>query len=213
MGLTMDKKVFIAVPMMYKVDSQFMTSMMGLETNGIAKLGVHVGSLVYSARNDLTVQALDGGYEYILWLDSDMVFDSDLLMRLMDDMSYGYEYVSGLCFRKKFPTEPVIAKKLWWKQDENGIDHGAEVYLDYPENEVFEVAGSGFGCVMMKTQLALEVAERFRMSPFLPLPQMGEDYSFCWRLGRLGKKMYCDSSVKLGHVGSYIFTEEDYVRH
>ena len=87
----MDKKVFIAVPMMNKVDSQFMTSMMGLETNGIAKLGVHVGSLVYSARNELTVQALDGGYEYILWLDSDMVFDSDLLIRLMDDMSYGYE--------------------------------------------------------------------------------------------------------------------------
>ena len=205
------RKVLIAVPMTGKVDSQFMTSMMGLETKGLAKLACHVGSLVYSARNALTMQAIEGDFEYILWLDSDMTFESDLLTRLLDDMEQGYDFVAGLCFKKEFPVSPVIAKKLWWEQTKDGIDHGMEVYSDYPKDQIFEVAGAGLGCAMMKTQLTWEVGETFRMSPFMPLPQMGEDFSFCWRLGRMGKKMYCDSSVKLGHIGTYIYSEDDYI--
>ena len=60
--------------------------------------------------------------------------------------------------------------------------------------------------------LILEVAKYFGMSPFTPMPGLGEDYSFCWRVKQIGKKMWCDSSVKLGHVGQHIFTEEDYLQ-
>ena len=44
------------------------------------------------------------------------------------------------------------------------------------------------------------------------MPGLGEDYSFCWRVAQIGKKMWCDSRVKLGHVGQHIYTEEDYLK-
>jgi hypothetical protein len=36
----------------------------------------------------------------------------------------------------------------------------------------------------------------------------GEDISFCLRVKELGKKMYCDSSVKMGHVGQFVYDED-----
>ena len=53
-----------------------------------------------------------------------------------------------------------------------------------------------------------DVAEKFKLAPFDPLPFLGEDYFFCWKAKQLGYKLWCDSRIKVGHVGEYVYDEE-----
>jgi hypothetical protein len=49
-------------------------------------------------------------------------------------------------------------------------------------------------------------------SPFYPLMGMGEDTTFCFRATQDGEKIWCDSRIKAGHIGNYVFEEKDYRR-
>ena len=205
-------KILIATPMLGTVNANFLTSMMALQGEGHTQYAVEIGSLVYMARNRLAAKAVDGGFDYILWLDSDMIFPSNVIKALMHDARQGLEYVSGLYFRRRLPTEPVICKDVVWERGEDGvIKHGAEPYMDYPRDSIFEIAGSGLGFCLMKVDIVKEVAKQFMMPPFDPMPALGEDFSFCWRLKKLGVPMYCDSSVKCGHAGEVIFDENTFL--
>ena len=82
----------------------------------------------------------------------------------------------------------------------------AETYWDYPKDALFPIAGCGFGGVMMKTECLAEMEEL----PFNMMPGLSEDFSCCVRMARLGKKMACDSRVKMGHIGLSIYSEKLY---
>lgn len=185
---------------------------MGVQRTKDTQITFTVNSLVYMARNDLALKAIEGEYDYILWLDSDMVFQPDILNRMLEVAKTGKEYVSALCFTRKFPTKPVICKKLEWSRADNGnVKMNVELYEDYPKDEVFEIEGGGFGACLTSVNLIKKIAEQFRGSPFDPLPSFGEDYSFCWRVKQVEEKMWCDSSIKVGHVGKLIFDENIYL--
>lgn len=202
-------KTLVAVPCMDMVQTSFMNSLLRLMSVDETKISFRVSSLVYDSRNLLAGEAVSQGYDRILFLDSDMVFQPDLLIRLSKDMDEGRDYVCGLFFRRKPPYKPVIYKDLHYHRDGLKLDMKLEPYLDYPQNEIFEVAGSGFGAVMMTTELVNKVGDKFGY-PFSPEMGFGEDLSFCWRVKQLGIPMYCDSSVKVGHVGMGTISEETY---
>ena len=206
-------KVLIAIPTLNSVPIEFFMSILGLKMVEDTEVSIVANSLVYQARNQLALKAIDEGYDYVLWLDSDMVFASDTLTRLLDDAEkYKVDYVAGLAFWRHKPTNPVIYKRVLWGQNKDGtIEHGAEIWKDYPKDKFFEIGGSGMGCVLVRTSVIRKVAETFKCSPFEPMPFMSEDLSFCWRLARLGFPMYCDSRIKVGHVGQYIFDEAFYL--
>ena len=211
-------KILIAVPMLHECRAEFTVSMLNLMGNlpntADFAISVKIGSLVYEARNYLAMKAITDECDHILWLDSDMTFTPEDIFLLVEDMDQGMDYVTGLCFSRQLPTNPVIAKEIRWERNEKTgvVTHGADLYKDYPRDQVFEIGGSGMACCLMKTDLLKDVAESFRLSPYYPMPQLGEDYSFCWRLHKLGVKMFCDSRVKIGHIGAYNFNEETYLR-
>ena len=202
-------KTLVAVPCLDMVQTSFMNSLLRLMSVDETQISFRVSSLVYDSRNLLAGEAVSQGYDRILFLDSDMVFQPDLLIRLSKDMDEGRDYVCGLFFRRKPPYKPVIYKDLHYHRDGLKLDMKLEPYLDYPQNEIFEVAGSGFGAVMMTTELVNKVGDKFGY-PFSPEMGFGEDLSFCWRVKQLGIPMYCDSSVKVGHVGMGTISEETY---
>ena len=204
------EKILIATPTIESTMTDYTRSLVGLDRSGYkAVLGITEQTLVGAARTSLVKQALDAGCDHILWIDSDMIFEGDILHRLAKHAEDGLEYISALYFSRQFPMVPILAKSIEFKPGDK--DNGAEIYFDYPKDQLFEIAASGFGCVLTKTSLFTEVIKEFKCSPFDFLQGFGEDYSFCWRLKQLGKKMYCDSSIKLGHIGYYVYTEEDYL--
>ena len=203
-------RIMVAIPTMQTVPIEFMECMLNLEGNGDTSIRFEVSSLIYNARSHLMKKAMEIRADYIMWFDSDMIFTSDTLRRLLSDCEQGMDIVSGLYFMRGVPTKPVLAKEIDWDISEKGIKHNVEYYLDYPKNQIFEIAGCGFGCVMTKVQTIYEVANSYGMSPFDPLPGLGEDYSFCWRMRNRGIKIYCDSSVKCGHLGTRMYDEKLY---
>lgn len=202
-------RTLIAVPAMDMLSTDFCRSCVGLQLSGEVQWTFSQGSLVYDGRNILADTAVREGFDRVLWLDSDMVFDPYLFQRLSEHLDLGKEMVSGLYVSRKTPIHPVIYKSIRRDPLENGFLPVAEAYSDYPRDSLFPVAGCGFGTVMMTTELLRRLQAAYGL-PFTPLPGFGEDLSFCLRVQELGAEMWCDSSIKLGHAGMAIYTEAEY---
>ena len=159
-------------------------------------LSMKTGSMIYSSRNDLATQAVQIEADYVFWLDSDMAFQPDTLVRMMDTMKkHDLDMLTGLYFRRVNPFTPVLFKKI-------EIDGEACEWEEFDEipNELFEVAACGFGCVLMKTDVFFDVHGKFN-NMFSPIGSNGEDISFCWRARECGYKIMCDPTIVCGHVG------------
>ena len=204
-------KTLIAIPCMDKVDTPFFLSVVGMETEGDVQYVTAVSSLIYDARNHLAKIAVDGGFDRVLWLDSDMVFEKDLFKRLSARLDEGYDIVSGLYFTRKPPINPVAYSDFAFEQTEAGLEPTCVPYKDYPKNEIFQVAGVGFGCVMLKAKVLSDVLNEFGR-PFSPNDYFGEDISFCQRATALGYRIYVDPAIKLAHIAMVPVTEETYKR-
>jgi hypothetical protein len=202
-------RTLIAVPAMDMLSTDFCRSCVGLQLSGEVQWTFSQGSLVYDGRNILADTAVREGFDRVLWLDSDMVFDPYLFQRLSEHLDLGKEMVSGLYVSRKAPIHPVIYKSIRRDPLEKGFLPVAEAYSDYPRDSLFPVAGCGFGAVMMTTELLRRLQAAYGL-PFTPLPGFGEDLSFCLRVQELGAEMWCDSSIKLGHAGMAIYTEAEY---
>ena len=193
-------KTLIAIPAMeqiYTVTAQCLANLRPVDQFGTQ---FAIRMQVDHARNSLAKYAIEHGFDRILWIDSDMTFDADLMERLSADIDEGWDVVCGIFFKRKFPIEPVVYKKM------GAEPPCAEPYYDYPQDALFPVAGCGFGGVMMRTDVLMDLED----APFTPLPGLGEDFSFCVRMARHGRRIACDSRVKLGHMGVSVFSESMY---
>lgn len=196
-------KILIAVPCMDQVPSQFAQSIATLNKVGDCVIAFQMGSLVYDARNSLALNAIKAEADYVMWFDSDMVFPSDTLERLIMDRDKG-DIITGVYYRRVAPYHPVLMEKLEISQDKCEWSD----YIDYPQ-DIFEVAGCGFGCVLVSAKVLLEVFAEYG-NMFAPINGVGEDLSFCWRARQLGYKIVCDPSVQCGHVGHYVVDRNFY---
>lgn len=154
------------------------------------------GSLIYTSRNDLARMAIQIEADYVFWLDSDMVFEPDTLVRMMDTLKKNdLDILTGLYFRRVPPYSPVLFDRL---DIEDEVCKWSE-FKDLPDS-LFEVGGCGFGCVLMKTDVFFDVQTKFG-NMFAPIANNGEDIAFCWRARQCGYKIICDPTVLCGHVG------------
>lgn len=197
-----EHKVLIAVPALDTMPTQTAYSMLSLKRDCPSRFSFIVRASCADARNMLAREAIESGADRVLWIDSDMVFQDDLMIRLGEDLDAGWDMVCGLYFKRELPVTPVIYKRV-------EMANGVEPYLDYLRDSVFSIAGCGFGAVMMTTDL-LKRADMHKTGPFTPLPHLSEDLSFCKRAAAVGARIACDSRIKVGHVGVIAYGEQMY---
>lgn len=200
------KKILIAVPCMDQIPSRFAYSLAMLKKVEECALTFEIGSLIYTSRDNIAKKAIEMEADYVFWLDSDMIFEPNTLERLLARMEEDktIDIITGLYFRRVPPFSPVLFDRL-------DIDVEKDVcfwteFKDVPEG-VFDVGGCGFGCVLMTTDVIMNVFGRFRKM-FTPLGGAGEDLAFCWRARQCGFRIVCDSTVQLGHVGTVTVTRD-----
>ena len=195
---------------MDQVPAQFANSIATLTSYGIEgveiSLRFNLGSLVYTSRNYLALMAMQDEADLIMWFDSDMVFNPDTLLRLLKDIDDGADFVTGVYYRRTSPFTPTLFSKL--DINEEGVAIWDQIE-EVPDKGLFEVAGCGFGCVLMKTDIARDVFKKFGRL-FSPIGEVGEDLSFCWRARECGYKLMCDPDIPLGHVAHTMVTKEFY---
>lgn len=198
-------RTLIAVPCMDQVAAPFAQNLAQMQKNGEVYISFLIGSLIYESRNNLAKQAMQAKADYIMWLDSDMTFAPDTMTRLQQHMENGLDVVTGIYFRRRPPFTPTLFKELRRTDDPNVAEHAN--FDDYPQDSLFEIAGCGFGCVMTRVSVLEDVMLNYQ-DWFGPVCGLGEDLSFCLRARELGYKLWCDSSIKCGHIGQLVVDED-----
>lgn len=195
-------KTLIAVPCMDQVPALFAQSLACLKKVGECQIAFQIGSLVYTSRNELAAYAMKNGFDYVLWLDSDMTFEPDMLERMMKQVQEkDIKMLTGVYFKRRPPYSPVLfetmePRKTGWSFSE---------YEELPDG-LFEVGACGFGCVLMATEVFMDVRLKHGYL-FHPMNSGGEDISFCWRARDCGYKIMCDPDIVCGHVGNVVITD------
>lgn len=200
-------KTLITIPCMDMVPAQFSHSLASLQRVGDTAVAFQIGSLIYTSRNELAQRSIRMGSDFTLWFDSDMVFGPDTVERLHKTMKEtGADIVSGLYYRRTPPFSPVVVKELRVNEAQ-----GMTEMVEFEEipSEPFEADGVGFGCVLMPTDIFIDIQQEYH-DLFTPVNRMGEDLSFCWRAKSMGFKIVVDPRIKLGHVGHSIIDESFY---
>jgi glycosyltransferase involved in cell wall biosynthesis len=144
------------------------------------------------ARNEL-VEMMRG--DFLLMLDSDIVFEPDACARLVHLMyKHDLDVVSGMYPYKEDSDCPVMS--LF-----NYETAKYEPILDWDKSvDLFEFSGGGAGALLVRSRLFERMAAELKERPFSIIPPMGEDISFFARLRRLGVKAYCAWKIGFGHL-------------
>ena len=202
-------RTLICIPCMETVPTSFMRCLLSLRPVGDVRFGITRATLIYDARNLLAEQAISEGYERTLWIDSDMIFEPNLMERLSARMDEGHDLVSGLYFTRRNPCRPVIFDTCQVFEKDGVQGCSIQWYEKYPKEKIFPIEACGFGGCMVSVDLLKQVKEKYG-KPFSPLFALGEDLSFCLRASSLGADMVCDSSIKMGHLSQTIIYERTY---
>lgn len=174
--------------------------------------------------------------QWLLMIDSDMVFEPDVLCELLghayggrineDPNNPDLYIIGGLCFAggrsRMFPTI--------YEGGQRDTDDGGQQVVpfpveDYPRNKLVKVLATGAAFLLVHRQVLVHMCQP---SPkgygtdsngvANPYPwfvegtakgvQFGEDIAFCMRANALGYGVYVHTGVKIGHLKTIELNEE-----
>jgi hypothetical protein len=166
------------------------------------KLFLQYSTQGYAARADTGDKFLASEYDSIMFLDADMVHPADALAKLK---SHDKDIVVGHYYKRQ--TNPAMSCILGLNDT---VDNWPYLPLtDPPRSGLHEVAAGGFGIVLIKRQVVIDVmkylgdAQPFTNGTLTDLVgdmiQFGSDVRFFLAARHLGYKVWLDASVESLH--------------
>jgi hypothetical protein len=159
------------------------------------------GTYVHAARQELAESALAQGITHMMWVDSDMSFPRDGLLRLL---AHNKDIVGCNYSTRGLPASPVAIKEAG-----NDEKIGRKLQTTPESTGIEEVDAIGFGFVLMKTRVlaALPKGKPWFWFEYLPKRKqmIGEDVYFCNLARKAGFKIYVDHdlSKSVNHLGQF----------
>lgn len=194
-------KGLIGVPCMEMVHIPYVDSMLKLKKPEGTDIVHHQLSMIYVAREKLAQKCVQEKYDWLFFIDSDMVLPPDALLKLL---AHDKPIVSGIAFKRYPPFDPCFYKKVEITDRGVRLEH----YRAWPKT-LIEVDAVGMACCLIRREVFETIREN-NMPPFFPIPTTGEDIAFCLRAKQCGFKIYADTTVSCGHITSAPITEEHY---
>jgi FkbM family methyltransferase len=190
------KKILIGIPTARYVETETMKSIYdmivpeGYET----ELQFFYGYQIDQIRNLIASWVVNGPYDYLLSIDSDIIFPKDMLIKMLN---HDKDLVSGV-YRQRLPDQVIELYDL----KQRNIPLGA-----LPVNELIEIGGCGFGCVLVKKEVFVNIGyPQFEYHSALDhRDTFSEDNDFCKKALNLGHKLFADTSIMCGHKGTHIY--------
>lgn len=183
----------------------------------LAKQGIDIAILkgnadIVQARQMLASQALKGDYDNLFWIDADMGFTTDDVLKIIKQADELSLPILGGIYAKKGKKE-VSCMTL----NDDSLSLG-------PGSGLIEILYAATGFLLTKRDVYQDMinaglAEYCSNGGFYSwfIPQvkngryLGEDYSFCERARTLGMKIMIDGTIKLKHYGKYGYSWDDLV--
>ncbi len=221
-------QVAIVVPIAQVVEPKVLQSMMKLtaysQKHGvdIANVGITERQLIDDARNMLAETFLKTPAEWIFWMDSDMTFDEDALVKLLETAKKkDAKMVTGIYYQRKGMNYPCLWSRgeelqngdvtgVLTKKGQSNKYMGTFVFPHPDKKEPFEVHAAGFGCVLLHRSV-LEVMPR----PWFQFIKgvCSEDFYFFVNAHEYGFKLWADPTITLGHIGDApVVTKQDFYK-
>lgn len=168
-------------------------------------------SIITRARNSLVNQFLESECTELLFVDSDIHFNVNDVLRIMA-LGHDKDILAG--------AYPRRAKDQMFFADIYYNEHGG---VELTEEGLLRVNRIGTGFMFIRRHVFetlkdahpewkywvdVEAKHHYSFFDFAVTPEgyMGEDYLFCDRAREQGFKVYIDPDINLGHYGSTEFT-------
>lgn len=205
-------KILIAIPTFENIFPDTYKSVWDLDRGGhTAEFEFVRGYDCATARNRIAALSVDGGYDYVLMVDNDVVLPKDALTNLMDepvDVCLGWYAHRGA--DNLYSGRVSICKYL----NELGFPHFTyPLEAEYTAEEMRElqakggkkirIHGGGMGCALIKVEL-------FRQLEYpwydwvnyedRSIGMLSEDLFFCEKCKQAGIPVYTDARVGCGHM-------------
>ena len=197
-------RVLIAVPTFENCRIETMKSIYDLAIPpGVeAELEFIAGYTVAQARNRAVALSLERGFDYTLFVDSDVVLPRELLISLMQT---GAPIATGW-YIKKIPGRDGITEL--YAPTADGSESMANVMeKDMPkEPQLIAVTGCGFGCTLVHNEVFRAMGDSCWFEYIeRPGKTCSEDLTFCIKARNLRYGIVALSSLRCPHVGRFIF--------
>jgi glycosyltransferase involved in cell wall biosynthesis len=171
-------------------------------TNKNSRIEVHLytsmGTLIFDQRNNMVQSAMDDGCSHVLFIDADMRFPKDTLIRLLN---HNKGIVGVNATTRSEPVKPT-AKKLEVK-DDHVIWHPV---WSKEATGIEVVDGIGCGVMLIDAEVIKGLEKPYFYFEQLPNHKiLGEDIYFCIKASDAGFPTYVDHdlSKEIKHIGSY----------
>jgi hypothetical protein len=214
----------IAIPTRDRVSAQLFISLMNtdwtfLPNDQPVHWAVVQGSILTSQRNEL-VQRMQG--DWILFIDSDMVFDTQAIGRLVQARDeHDLDVLGGLCFQRVAPHQPTMYMR-------ESPHEGGYLFMEKWDSDIVEVDGTGMAFVVIHRRVFERMVRKFENPTFvwpsleerakLQPPNffrwvdgVGEDLRFCQDAKASGSRIFVDTRNEIGHVGETVYNYRSFL--
>jgi hypothetical protein len=195
-------KLSILVPTRSSVDTQFAYCLAQLLTTtreaGIdAYLFFDSSTILLNQRNNLIKCARENNSNYVLWIDSDMMFPPTIALRLLE---HNKDIVACNYMRRSKPLKTVAYTDL--------NDWNSWVPMELFD-ELVKVQGVGMGCMLMKLDVFNKIEKPYFEFGYKEDTEdyYGEDFLLQEKLRKVGYEIFIDTQLSLliKHVGIYAY--------
>lgn len=211
------KKVLIGITTAETVAHETMQSIYGLHIpEGVeTSLSIVHAYNVADGRNNLVDIMLNGGYDYIFFVDNDVILPKTALVDLYNMDWY---FTTGTYARKEPRT---LSDKDQFTTLYNHDERNKDVYCptfmylsSLPPNKLTQVDCCGFGCTLIRKDLFEKIEKPYFFFAHEETPKpgvraeycIGEDMYFCRKVVKSGLQIWAHGNVLCGHLGKFVYT-------
>lgn len=153
------------------------------------------------ARNKIAKMALDGEYDYVLMVDSDIVLPKDTLACLT---WWNKDVVLGAYPRKNDPSKSEAFLDLGTNfEDQYRVTVNSMKDCD---NYLIKIKGGGLGCALIKTEIFKDIDYPYFKYVIYDAENqfLSEDLYFCVKAKNAGYDIFLDNRVLCGHIAKTV---------
>ncbi len=149
------------------------------------------GYTISENRAYVVTQALKNKSDYLLFIDDDMVFEPDTLDKLL---ACKKDIIGVVYHSRKLPLEPTVV-----------LYDGTVLKNDAIPKDLMRCQHVGTGIMLVDMGIFDHIDKPYfdtetHESGFT---QMGEDAWFCRQADKKNIEIWCDPTIKVGHLGDY----------